>query len=375
MRIARVTSRIVDLDRLNAIFVEVETDTGLTGAGETVMKRHDRTVAAHLDELGDYLVGRDPVMSETIAEQMYRDSFWVGGPLQAAARSALDIALWDIKGQHLGAPVYEMLGGPTRSSIPAYTHLPLGGSPADFAATVANAVAAGHRAAKIGYLPLATPQVTETELIPTSYFDKFARYLAAARDRVGWDFELMIDCHGRFSLANAKRLADALAPFKLLWIEEPLPPEAVEEYAQLTAHSPVPIAAGERLGGLYEARRFLQARAVSVLQCDVVNCGGITGAKKIAALAEAYFTPLAPHNPNGPIATLATAHLLMSIPNAYILESAGSDPATSIWGEVVDNPPLVSDGQLKISGRPGIGAKFLPVPAHRTTPKPYARNR
>lgn len=375
MRIKDVSVRIVDLDRLNSIFVEVTTDSGLVGVGETVMKRHDRTVAAHATELGEYLLGKDPRSIETLAERMYRDSFWVGGPLQSAARSAIDIALWDIKGQATSTPVYELLGGPTRTAIPTYTHVGLGSGPAEFASLVEAAVAAGYRAAKTSYLAMPSPHHTETELLPTSYFDKYAEYFAAARERVGYDFEIMIDCHGRFNLANAVRLCEALTPFKLLWIEEPLPPEAIDEYVALTARSAVPIAAGERLGSIYEARRYLEAGAVSVLQCDVVNCGGITGAKKIAALAEAHFVPYAPHNPNGPVATLATAHVLASIPNAYILESVGSDPATSIWGEVVTEPPLVEAGQLVLSDRPGLGTGFLPIPEHRTTPKPYNRYR
>lgn len=169
------------------------------------------------------------------------------------------------------------------------------------------------------------PSLKETEYVPTAVFDRIAEWFAAAREAVRPDFELMVDCHGRLNLANAVRLADALAPFRLLFIEEPIPPESATEYARLTQRSPVPIAAGQRLVSLYDVRPFLELGALSVLQCDVVNCGGFTGARKIAALAEAYYVPLAPHNLNGPLATLAAAHLLHSIPNAYLLESVGSD--------------------------------------------------
>src|SRR5207253_514523 len=161
------------------------------------------------------LVGRDPRAIEDIGEKLYRDGFWVGGPLQAAARSAIDIALWDVKGQHYGLPVYELLGGRSRAEIPLYCHRPC--------------------------CPTPRPRL------------------------------------GRLSPANAIRLADALEPFKLLFIEEPIPPESAEELARVRARSRVPIAAGERLATIYEVRPFLALGAVDFLQCDPVACGGITG--------------------------------------------------------------------------------------------------
>jgi galactonate dehydratase len=379
MRIDRIRVDIISLDRTNAIFVRVDTDAGLTGTGETVLKRRDRSVEANIRELADALIGKDPLAIEDHFEKLYRDSFWVGGPLHAAGRSAVDIALWDIKGQHHGAPIHALLGGPTRTSIPTYAHVACGATPEEFVANLRPLIGRGFRAAKTG-LPLfygrranervartnyfGTPgeidgSLKETEYLPTSTFDRIATWFAAARDAYGADLELMVDCHGRLNLANAIRLCDALRPYGLLFVEEPLPPEAAEEYARLSARSPIPIAAGERLVSIYDVRPFLERRALAVLQCDVANCGGITGARKIAAMAEAYGVPYAPHNPNGPIATLAAAQVMASIPNAYILETVGSAADAEAFAEIVDHPPRIEDGMLALEDRAGIGARLL----------------
>ena len=379
MRIRNVRVDVVSMGRANAVYVRIETDNDLVGVGETVLKRRDWSVEANIREIGEYLVGKDPLAIEDHFEKLYRDTFWVGGPLHAAGRSAVDIALWDLKGQYYNAPIYQMLGGPTRSEIRTYAHVACGASPDEFVANLQSLIGRGYSGAKTG-LPLFyggqvspaidrtgyfgtpgafEPSLKETEYFPTATFDRIAAWFAAAREAIGWDFELMVDCHGRLNFANSVRLAEALAPFKLLFIEEPLPPEVPEEYARLSARTSVPIAAGERLVSIYDVRRYLELGALAVLQCDVVNCGGFTGARKIAAMAEAYLVPYAPHNPNGPIATLAAAHLMASIPNALILETVGSDADLAMFAELVDRPPRIERGILTLEDRPGIGAALL----------------
>lgn len=379
MRIRNVRVNVVSMGRANAVYVRIETDNDLVGVGETVLKRRDWSVEANIREIGEYLVGKDPLAIEDHFEKLYRDTFWVGGPLHAAGRSAVDIALWDLKGQYYNAPIYQMLGGPTRSEIRTYAHVACGASPDEFVTNLQSLIGRGYSGAKTG-LPLFyggqvspaidrtgyfgtpgafEPTLKETEYFPTATFDRIAAWFAAAREVIGWDFDLMVDCHGRLNLANSVRLAEALAPFKLLFIEEPLPPEVPEEYARLSARTSVPIAAGERLVSIYDVRRYLELGALAVLQCDVVNCGGFTGARKIAAMAEAYLVPYAPHNPNGPIATLAAAHLMASIPNALILETVGSDADLAMFAELVDRPPRIERGILTLEDRPGIGAALL----------------
>jgi galactonate dehydratase len=376
LRIERVLADLVDYGRANVLLVRIETSEGITGVGETLLKRHDMTIRQSVLELGESLLGRDPRAIEDIAEKLYRDSFWVGGPLQAAARSAIDIALWDIKGQCYGLPVYELLGGRSRDFISVYCHCPCGANPHEFASRLEQARDRGYCAAKTT-LPLfygatgdpgsvdysgiggtVDGSLKETEHIPTATFDRIAEFFDAARSAVGWEFELMLDCHGRLNPANAIRLIDALDPFKLLFIEEPIPPESAEDLARVRARSRVPIAAGERLASIYEVRSFLALGAVDFLQCDPVACGGITAAKKIAAMAEAHYVPFAPHNPNGPIGTLACGHLLTAIPNASLLETVGSTDDAQRNAELVDPPPAIAGGRLTISEAPGLGVRM-----------------
>ncbi|MBF6604987.1 MAG: mandelate racemase/muconate lactonizing enzyme family protein [Chloroflexi bacterium] len=385
----------MSMGRANAVYVRIDTDRGLTGTGETVLKRRDGSVRANLIEIGEYLVGKDALATEDHFEKLYRDTFWVGGPLHAAGRSAVDIALWDLKGQYYNAPIYQMLGGPTRDSILTYAHVACGSTPDEFAAGLRRLADRGYRGAKTG-LPLfygeksdptitesgyfgtpgsLDPSLKETEYLPTSVIEKIAGWFAAAREEVGWEFELMLDCHGRLNLPNAVRLVEALVPYRLLFLEEPLPPESATEYARLSARSSIPIAAGERLVSLWDVRPFLEAGSLGVLQCDVVNCGGLTGAKKIAALAESYFVPYAPHNPNGPIATLASSHLMAAIPNALVLETVGSEADLAMFAELVDYPPEIDRGVLRLTERPGLGASLLDDAPVRRPPGRFTATR
>ncbi len=374
MRIENIRVDVLDLGRANSIFVRIETDEGITGLGETLLKRHDDAVRANIIELGRSLVGRDPGEIEAIAEELYRDRFWVGGALAAAGRSAIDIALWDIKGQFLGKPIYELLGGPTCTRIPVYCHCPAGPTPEIFADRVLAAKQRGYVGAKT-VLPLfygsdasaapasysgtpgvIEPRARETEYLPSRTLRHIATYFEAARAAVGWEFELMLDCHGRLNPTTAIQLARELEPYGLLFIEEPLPPESAVALARVRTQLRVPVAAGERLTSIYEVLPFLRADAVDYLQCDPVTCGGITGAKKIAALAEAHYVPFAPHNPNGPVATLACMHILASIPNGHVLETVGSPIDETRWPLLVDGSPQITQGSLTLSDRPGLGA-------------------
>ena len=365
----------------NCIFVAVRTDEGITGYAETVLKRKTRMIEAGIQELARFLVGRDPTRIEDLWEKMYRDSFWVGGPAHATPLSAVEIALWDINGKSLGVPIYRLLGGPTRERIPVYCHCAAGPTPESFAAAAKACVASGYRALKTG-VPLMyggdkavriaggaprddfgyygtrgsiDPSHKETELLPADFFTRVREFFLAAREAVGPQVHLMVDVHGRLSPANARRLCASLADIELLFVEEPVPPESPEALREVATTSPVPIATGERWATIHDARRFLEAGGVAVAQPDVVNCGGIMQAKKIAALAEAHYVPVAPHNPNGPLATAASLQLAACIPNFLILETIGSQ-ADRTEQAAVSHPPLVlEDGCLVLPTGPGLG--------------------
>jgi galactonate dehydratase len=201
-------------------------------------------------------------------------------------------------------------------------------------------------------------ELNETELLPPDIFRRIAAFFAAAREAVGPDIHLMVDCHGRFNTANAIRLCEVLADYDLLFIEEPVPPENVEALKMVSSRSPVPVAAGERWSTIYDARRFLASQAVAVAQPDVVNCGGLMQAKKMAAMAEAEYISFAPHNPNGPVATVANLHLAASIPNFLILETIGSEEDKALQSQVIDPPLRFEDGCLLLPNGPGLGARL-----------------
>lgn len=388
MKITNVRTVMAALGAKNCIFVLIETDTGITGLGETVLKRRSKMIEQGIHALGRFLIGKDPTCIEDLWEKMYRDSFWVGGPMATTPLSAVEIALWDILGQSLGVPIYKLMGGPTRDRVPVYCHCAAGETPEEFAANAVACVQRGYHALKVT-LPLfyggqrnvkvagesgqseqrptfgysgtwgeIDRSLKETELLPAATFRRIAAFFAAAREAVGPDVHLMVDCHGRLSPANAIRLCDALADYDLLFIEEPVPPENVEALKEVSRRSPVPIATGERWSTIYDARRFLGPQAVAVAQPDVVNCGGLMQAKKMAALAEAEYISLAPHNPNGPIATVANVHLAASIPNFLILETIGSDEDKALQAQVIDPPLRFEDGCLLLPTGPGLGAKL-----------------
>jgi galactonate dehydratase len=383
MKVTDIKTQIVNLNFRNAVIVKVETDEGITGLAETVMKRKTKTIERSILDLKRYLVGKDPTEIETHWERMYRDSFWVGGPLHSTAMSAVDCALWDILGKASGLPVYKLLGGPTRKQIPTYCHCSAGDSPEMFAANVRVCKSRGYHALKTT-LPLfygegnreddrnivngsgysgtqgtVDPHWKETELLDPSIFDRIREFFIAAREAGGPGMGIAVDCHGRLNPKAARRLCRALEDLNLLFVEEPVPPENVEGLCLVQRETTIPIAAGERWATIYGVRPFLERHAVDYLQCDLVNCGGITGLKKIAALAEAHYIGMAPHNPNGPLATAMNLHYAAAIPNFFILETIGSEAEEKLTAQLLANPPKFSKGALELPTGPGFGVNII----------------
>jgi galactonate dehydratase len=383
MKVTDIKTQIVNLNFRNAVIVKVETDEGITGLAETVMKRKTKTVERSILDLKRYLIGKDPTEIETHWERMYRDSFWVGGALHSTAISAVDCALWDILGKIAGLPVYKLLGGPTRTRIPTYCHCSAGDSPEMFAANVRVCKSRGYRALKTT-LPLfygegnrggdrnivngsgySGTQGTvdshwkETEFLDPSIFGRIREFFIAAREAGGADMGIAVDCHGRLNPKDARRLCRALEDLNLLFVEEPVPPENVDALCLVQRETTIPIAAGERWATIYGVRPFLEQHAVDYLQCDLVNCGGITGLKKIAALAEAHYIGMAPHNPNGPLATIMNLHYAAAIPNFFILETIGSEAEEKLTAQLLSNRSTFSDGALELPTGPGFGVDIL----------------
>jgi galactonate dehydratase len=376
MKITRLRTRIVDFGFRDALLVWIDTDAGVTGLAETIMRRHTPTIERGVQLLQHYLVGRDPTEIEDHWEKMYRDSLWVGGPMHATIISVVDCALWDLHAKSLGVPVHKLFGGPTRRKVPVYCHCPAGASPADFAANVKACTGRGYRALKTT-LPLfygasagapgtaysglrgaIDPSWKETEYLPPSTIGRIREFFVAAREAGGPDLGIGLDCHGRLNVKTAIRLCEALEGLDLMFVEEPIPPENADALATVRQATSIPIAAGERWATVYGVRPFLEKQAVDLLQCDLVNCGGFTAMKKIAAMAEAYYIGMAPHNPNGPIATMMNLQLAASLPNYHILETIGSEADARLFHEIVGRPLPVEDGCLPVPTGPGFDVQL-----------------
>ncbi len=362
MKIDKVETFLVEAGARNWLFTKIYTDKGLTGISETTIKRKERTLKASVEELTRYLIGKDPTCIEDHLEKMYRDAFWVGGTMLSSAISAVEAALWDILGKSVGLPVYKLLGGPTRDKLRVYCWIGAGRD-ASLAAWQEAGLAAkekGFTAVKIGILGgTAYGGEKETEGLSPAIIKTAVSRLSAVREAVGWDFDIAIDLGGRLNAANAIRLISAVEDLDLLFVEEPLPPENIDALATVARAVRTPLASGERLNTKYGYRQLLEKQAVAVLQPDICNCGGIMEGKKIAAMAEAWYVPVAPHNPNGPVATAMTAQVAASIPNFLIMETVGAfSPEKERHEEMVLETLKIKNGYLELPTRPGLGVEL-----------------
>jgi galactonate dehydratase len=296
-------------------------------------------------------------------QRLHRHGFWRGGVVLTSAVSAIDQALWDIKGKRLGVPVYDLLGGPTRKRIRLYTHV--GGTTPEATAEHALAIVAnGFTAIKMG-VPRAAIAGGERALLRATV----AR-VEAVRRAVGDDVDLMLDNHGQLAPGDAIELGRALAPFGLLFFEEPVPPDSPEALARVAAAKlPIRLATGERLFTKWDFWPVLTGGLVDVAQPDICHTGGISELRKIAAIAEACYVKIAPHNPNGPVATMASAHLAAAIPNFLILEFAQQP----LRDEVQLHGLVVKDGWAELPDRPGLGIELdtAVIDAHPYAPGSY----
>jgi galactonate dehydratase len=350
MKITGIETYICHAYRTNWVFVKVLTDVdGLHGVGEATLEHKEHTVAQACKELERTLIGKDPHRIEEIWHSAYRDAYWRGGPVLMSALSAIEMALWDIKGKDLGVPVYQLLGGKVRESIPCYANgwFAPAKTPAEFAEKAKQAVAQGFKALKwdpfgSSYLQIERKQLNEAIACVGAVYD-------AVKDSV----DIIIEGHGRFDIPTAVRVGQALGDFDILWFEEPIPPQNLEGLAEVKRRVNVPISAGERLYNRWEFRSLFELKAADFIQPDVSHAGGIMELKKIAAMAEAYHIPICPHNPSGPIANAATLQLAACVPNFYLLETMSSDVP---WRRSISTEEVkFENGEMLISDKPGLG--------------------
>lgn len=337
------------------LFVKVMTDSGLYGWGEPVVEGRADTVRAAVGELADYLIGRDPLRIEDHWQAMYRGGFYRGGPILMSAIAGIDQALWDIKGKYHDAPVRDLLGGPVRDRIRAYSWIG-GDRPGELVEAAREAMERGFDTVKIN-------GASELQIVDTNRaIDAAVERVGELRRAFGNRLDIGIDFHGRVHKPMAKVLMRELEPLRPLFIEEPVLSEHLEEMRGLAEQSSIPIAAGERMYSRWDFRRMLELRAVDIIQPDLSHAGGITECRKIAAMAEAYDVALAPHCPLGPIALAACLQIDAVSHNAFIQEQSLGihyNSSNDLLDYLSDRDAITYDGGcLLFPEGPGLGIEI-----------------
>lgn len=367
MKINAVEAVLVNAcEYTNWTFVQVHTDAGLVGLGEATIPGSEGPLQAAIAELNAELRGADAARIRTHARLRQGAA---GGRAHYAALSAVEHALWDLAGQELGVPVHRLLGGAARERVPLYANLNRGTrdrSPAGFAAVASRAVTAGFRAVKCtpfdGVQPGAMAAREGRAQVQTGLERVFR-----VREAVGPDVQVMVDCHWRFTAAEAIQVARELESCRLFWLEDMVSDAEPAPWLRFRQARPDRVAGGERKVGLGEFLPFVTAGAWDIVCPDVKYCGGLAETQRIAALAEACGLPVAPHNPSGPVSTLASAHVCATLPNLAFLEYAFGE---CDWrGDLVQGAERIEDGCLVLPRAPGLGCALDPqlVGAHPYT--------
>lgn len=368
MKITAVETVVVNAVMRNWIFVKVLTDQpGLHGWGEATLEWKTRAVTGAVEDLAPFVLGEDPMRIEHLSARMSRFSFWPLGSIGMSALSGIEMALWDIKGKALGVPVWELLGGRVRDRVRVYTHMRRGrvdghvgtGDISAFCDAVQETVEMGYDAIKLGFVPYTG---YDAPLPAVRHVEKLA---AAVRERVGDEVDIMTDFHGRpDSLDAAKAYIDVIAPIRPLFVEEPIQPGDTHAMADLARRVDCPLATGERLFTPREFAEVAESRAVAYVQPDLAHCGGLSGGRRIAAIALAAQMGVCPHNPMGPVAGAVALHFDVATPNFVIQEEAvGIVP----WFEEICSayPLAMHEGAWSVPEAPGLGIEIDEAAAAR----------
>ncbi|HUG50227.1 MAG TPA: galactonate dehydratase [Terrimesophilobacter sp.] len=348
MKISRIETFLVPPRWL---FVRVETDSGIVGWGEPVVEGRSETVRTAVEQLSELLIGEDPLRIEDHWQVMTKGSFYRGGPILSSAVSGLDQALWDIAGKSLGVPVHQLLGGHVRDRIRMYGWVG-GDEPAEVADAISAQLAVGLTAVKMN----ASGRMGA--IASVAQIDGVVQRVAAARAVLGDDRDVAVDFHGRFTLADARRVAPLLEPLHPFFLEEPVVPENSHLIGRLTQATSIPVATGERLFSRQEFLPVLNA-GIAIAQPDLSHAGGITEVRKIASLAEVFDVQLAPHCPLGPVALAACLQVGFATPNFLIQEQSIGihyNRGAEVLDYVLDKTPLAFvDGCIERLTGPGLG--------------------
>ena len=346
------------------LFLELYTDEGITGLGERITGgAYSNNIADLKTQIGlieemvrNFVVGENPLNIEKTWDRMYasRHDFRHPSLYATPVISAIDMALWDIAGKAFNQPIYNLLGGKYHETLRAYAYMPGGAfqdNPEAAGEVAAQLLEEGNSACKIDPFPPSYPIPRDISLWE---IERAAKIFESIRNAVGNKLEVGIGTHGQLTTYSAIRVADYLEPYHPFWFEEPVPPENIDEMARVAAHTSIPIATGERLVTTYEFAQVLEKKAAQIIQLDVGQCGGITEAKKVAAIAEAHYAVIAPHMYCGPIAASAAVQIDTCSPN-FLIQEANMGP---LHRTIFKEPIIFQNGQITPPTGPGLGVEF-----------------
>src|SRR3954451_5608035 len=336
------------------VFCKLETNQGLVGWGEGTLEGKAGATMACIEDFRDFVIGADPMQVEHIWQSMYVHSFYRAGPVIGSAMSAIDQALWDIRGKALGVPVYKLLGGPLDPrGVRGYYHADGVRTPEGLQRLHETAIQQGVSCFKTG-LPGYYEFIETRKKISAA-----VKSMQMLRENLGPDIDIAVDFHAKTSPSVASILVKEVEPLNLLFIEEPCPPENVEAMAKIARRSTTPIATGERLVGLYGCRELIEMGVVDILQTDINHVGGITGLWKVSQLAGVSGISMAPHACEGPIGGLATLHVNSAMPNFVVQEVCSQinpGPTDKVWQEWLGFPAMrMVEGRFPLAQKPGLG--------------------
>lgn len=324
------------------IFLKIHTDSGIFGLGEPLLEGRALTIKTAIQEVEPYLVGKDPRQVVHHWQAIYRHAFYRGGPILTSALSGIDQALWDIKGKLLNVPVHELFGGPTRDRVRVYGR-------AANAEDMKKRKAEGYTVIKTGVAKKNPANIVENPAFIKYAADNFA----SLREAGGPEMDIAIDFHGAISQQTSKVLIKELEQYQPMFVEEPCQAQNVDTMVDIARGTHIPIATGERIFTKWGFREILEKGAASIVQPDLCHAGGITEGRIIAGMAEAYYVPIAPHNPMGPISLATGLQLAASVPNFLVQEQV------TLGEGYLKNPfKLQKDGTVMVPKTPGLGIEL-----------------
>jgi galactonate dehydratase len=357
MKIADIKVFPVWVGSRNQLLVKIETDEGLYGWGESGLSGRELAVSGAVNHYREWLIGRDASKIGALWQEMYRSQYFEGGRVLAAAISAIDIALHDVNAKALGVPVYRLLGGKQRDYVPCFAHTDAS-SEAQLIENVKLLVASGWNAIRTGIPSVGAPSKPNL-YEPRESIAVAAQWLTRAREAVGLGPIIGIDYHHRLSVAEAASFCQRMPSGTIDFLEEPIRDETPEAYEALRTMVDVPFAIGEEFASKWQFLPYLERGITQFARIDVCNVGGLTEGAKVAALAEAHYIDLMPHNPLGPVCTAATVHLAAAVPNFSWLEvrTSPTENLNFYDDELFPVQPKAQGAQFVVPETPGLGVE------------------